>query len=201
VTKTDRFLQLAMPDNNGKTKWIDVRVFAGKNKDLAFGNGASWARKESSLAKKFIVEFDKSLTPGNGIDRIRLNGFNNTKIGNQNIKSSIKQHYRNKRCVVLYTSGTSGKPIEIDHKNGRKNDSRVMNVKTQILTDFQPFSKAANDAKRQHCKNCVKTNNRFDATEIGYQKAYYKGGKKHNGKPDGCEGCFWYDPVEFRKYL
>ena len=86
-----------MPDNNGKTKWIDVRVFAGKNKDLAFGNGASWARKESSLAKKFIVEFDKSLTPGNSIDRIRLNGFNNTKVGNQNIKSSTQKSRSNKK--------------------------------------------------------------------------------------------------------
>jgi hypothetical protein len=201
MTKTNRFLQLAKPDANGKTKWIDVSIFIGQYKDLAFGNGASWARKESTLAKKYIVVFDKTITPGNGIDRIKLDGYNKVKIGNQNIKSSIKQYYRNRRCVVLYTSGNAGKPIEIDHKNGRKNNPKVMNVKTQLLIDFQPLSKAANDAKRQHCKNCATTNNRFDATSLGYKKSYYKGVHKHNGQPGGCEGCYWYDPVEFRKNL
>jgi hypothetical protein len=45
---------------------------------------------------------------------------------------------------------------EIDHKNGWKNDLSVMNPKTQKLEDFQPLSKSANDAKRQHCKECKK---------------------------------------------
>lgn len=77
MTKNDLFLQLAKPDANGRSRWIKVTEFVGQYADLSFGNGASWARKESTLAKKYIIEFDKSLTPGNGIDAIRFNGINN----------------------------------------------------------------------------------------------------------------------------
>ena len=86
-------------------------------------------------------------------------------------------------------------------KNGRKNNPRVMNTRTQRVDDFQPLSKAANDAKRQHCKECKATGNRFDAKRLGYIISYYKGDKVHSNNYDGCIGCFWYDPIEFRKYL
>jgi|TARA_Y100000310_G_C20467220_1_gene708228 hypothetical protein len=201
MTKSEKFLDLAKPNSEGKTSWIDVTEFVGEYEDLAFGNGASWARKESKLAKEFIIEFDKTKKTGNRIDRIRLNGFNIQDIGNQNIKHSIIKHYKSQRCVLLFTSGKSGKPIEIDHKNGRKNDPRVMNIKTQKLNDFQPLSKAANDAKRQICKDCKRNNIRFDAKKIGYPISYYYGADKHNGSPNGCIGCFWYDPIDFRKHL
>ena len=76
MTKTELFIKLAQPDANGVSRWVSAREFVGEYADLKFGNGASWARKESTLAKRYIIEFDKSITPGNGIDRIRLNGFN-----------------------------------------------------------------------------------------------------------------------------
>lgn len=77
MTKTELFIQLAKPDTNGVSRWVSVSEFVGEYACLTFGNGASWARKESTLAKKYIIEFDKSISSGNGIDRIRLNGFNN----------------------------------------------------------------------------------------------------------------------------
>jgi len=43
-----------------------------------------------------------------------------------------------------------------------------MDVKTQTLEDFQPLSKAANDAKRQFCKECRRTRKRFDAKLLEY---------------------------------
>jgi len=43
-----------------------------------------------------------------------------------------------------------------------------MNTKTQLLSDFQPLSRAANDAKKQFCKECKKSGMRYDATKIGY---------------------------------
>ena len=36
---------------------------------------------------------------------------------------------------------------------------------------------------------------------MGYPISFYKGGKKHDGTENGCEGCFWYDPIEFRRHL
>ena len=189
MTKPELFLELAKPDGNGFSRWVKVSEFVGKYSELALGNGASWCRKESTIAKNYKVEFDKSLTPGNSIDAIRLAGKNDGDYS-QHIKDSIKKNIKSKRCVVLGTSNP-----EVDHKNGMKNEDRVMKNENQKLSDFQPLSKAANDAKRQFCKECKQTGIRFDAKKLGYPMSYYKGGAKHNNEEDACVGWFWYDPL------
>ena len=195
MTKTELFIKLAQPDENGVSRWVDIGEFVGEYACLTFGNGASWARKESTLAKKYIIEFDKSITPGNGIDRIRLNGLNNGDYS-QHIRADIKRTIKAQRCVVLGTSNP-----EVDHKNGMKNEDRVMRNEDQRLEDFQPLSKAANDAKRQYCKECRRTGVRYDAKKLGYPMSYYKGGATHSNEENACEGCYWYDPIEFKKHL
>lgn len=102
-TKTAMFLRLAAPDENGVSRWVSCGEFVGEFADLKFGNGASWARKESTLAKKYKIEFDKTVTSGNGIDRVRLNGFNNGDYS-QHIRPDIKREISSRRCVVLGTS-------------------------------------------------------------------------------------------------
>lgn len=52
MTKTELFIQLAQPDSNGVSRWVSVTEFIGEYACLTFGNGASWARKESTLAQK-----------------------------------------------------------------------------------------------------------------------------------------------------
>lgn len=195
MTKTELFIKLAQPNENGVSRWVDISEFVGEYACLTFGNGASWARKESILARKFVIEFDKSITPGNGIDRIRLNGLNNGDYS-QHIRADIKRTIKAQRCVVLGTSNP-----EVDHKNGMKNEDRVMRNEDQHLEDFQPLSKAANDAKRQYCKECRRTGIRYDAKKLGYPMSYYKGGATHNNEENACEGCYWYDPIEFKKHL
>ena len=195
MTKTELFIKLAQPNENGVSRWVDISEFVGEYACLTFGNGASWARKESMLARKYVIEFDKSITPGNGIDRIRLNGLNNGDYS-QHIRADIKRMIKAQRCVVLGTSNP-----EVDHKNGMKNEDRVMRNEDQRLEDFQPLSKAANDAKRQYCKECRRTGIRYDAKKLGYPMSYYKGGTTHNNEENACEGCYWYDPIEFKKHL
>lgn len=195
MTKTELFIKLAQPDTNGVSRWVSIGEFVGEYACLTFGNGASWARKESNLAKKYVIEFDKSITPGNGIDRIRLNGLNSGDYS-QHIRADIKKAIKTRRCVVLGTSNP-----EVDHKNGMKNEDRVMRNEDQRLEDFQPLSKAANDAKRQYCKECRRTGIRYDAKKLGYPMSYYEGGATHNHEEDACIGCYWYDPIEFKKHL
>lgn len=195
MTKTELFIELAKPDDNGISRWVDISEFIGKYSSLTFGNGASWARKESTLAKKYIIEFDKSISKGNGIDRIRLNGFTNNDYS-QYIRADIKKAIKSKRCVILGTSNP-----EVDHKNGMKNEGRVMRNEEQRLEDFQPLSKAANDAKRQFCKECRQSGIRFDAKLLGYPMSYYQGVAQHNNEETACIGCYWYDPIEFKKHL
>ena len=143
MTKTELFLELAQPDEFGVSRWVYVTEFVGKYAELKIGNGLSWGRKESALAKKYEIEFDKNLTTGNSIDAIRLNGYNENNFS-QYINAKIKRKIKSMRCPILGTSNP-----EVDHKNGMKNESRVMQNEDQKLSDFQPLSKAANDAKRQ----------------------------------------------------
>lgn len=199
-TKTELFLELAEPDKNGKSRWVKSTEFVGEYKDLQLGNGGSWCRASSSLAKKYIVEFDKSLASGNSIDAVRLNGFKTEKTFSQAIRKDIKDFYKDKNCVMLGVHGTSeNTKIEIDHKDGRKDDWRVSDSKTQRIEDFQPLCKAANDVKRQICKNCKETDKRWDAKNIlGNPYSFYKGDENYTEEL-GCIGCYQYDPVEYRK--
>ncbi len=200
MSKIELFLELAKPDKNGISKWVTVDQFIGKYKELQLGNGGSWCRASSSLAKKYILEFDKSKTPGNAIDAIRTVGFNDSKTFSQTIRNDIKEFYKRKNCVMLGINGSSeNTKIEIDHKDGRKNNERVSDMSTQKLEDFQPLCKAANDAKRQICKKCKETNKRWNARNLlGNPYSYYRGNEDYNEKL-GCVGCYQYDPVEYRK--
>lgn len=194
-TKVELFEELAEIDDDGYSRWVSVNEFVGKYQGLQLLNGAGWSRDDGPFGKKYIIERNKNITPGNKTDAIRTIGFNN---GNytQHIRADIKKIIKSKRCVILGTSNP-----EVDHKNGMKNDNRVMCNEDQKLTDFQPLSKAANDAKRQFCKECKKSGIRYDAKKLGYPMSYYKGGSKHNGEENACIGCFWFDPIEFRKHL
>jgi uncharacterized protein with PIN domain len=194
-TKMDLFLELARPDEDGVSRWVSVSEFVGDYAGLKLGNGGSWTRKEAALAKCYIIELDKNITTKNSIDKIRLAGFNDSNYS-QYIKTNIKRIIKSQRCVVLGTSSP-----EVDHKNGLKNEDRVMRNEKQRLADFQPLSKAANDAKRQFCKECKKTGYRYDAKQLGYPMSYYQGGSTHSNEEDACVGCYWYDPLEFKRHL
>lgn len=202
ATQQELFLELAQPNEKGISRWVYTSEFVGKYSSLELLNGLSWGRKSSTLAKTYNVETDKSITPGNKIDRIRLNGFNtcHTSTHTQSIRSDIKQEISRQRCVILGTNRSCDHKTEVDHKDGRKNDSRVMNTSTQTIEDFQPLSKPANDAKRQFCKECKETNLRYDAKKLGYTISFTKGNINYTDEI-GCSGCFWYDPIAFRKEL
>lgn len=200
MSKTDLFLELAKPNEKGVSRWVDVTEFIGKYTKLRLGNGGSWCRKNSILARKYIVEFNKAKTKGNSIDSIRLNGFNSDDSFNQVIRKDIKDFYKTQNCVMLGINGSSeNTKIEIDHKDGRKEDLRVSNYQTQKFEDFQPLCKAANDVKRQICKRCKETNKRWDAKNIkGNPYSFYDGDENYTNEL-GCKGCYQYDPVEYRK--
>ena len=203
-SKIDLFLELAKPDEKGFSRWVRVSEFVGAYKTLRLGNGGSWCRASSSLAKTYIVEFDKSLTSSNAIDAIRLQGFNPQKAFNQAIRKDIKDFYKTQKCVMLGVCGKSeNTTIEIDHKDGRKDSARVSDLQSQSLQDFQPLCKAANDIKRQICKTCKETNTRWSAKNIkGNPYDFYAGDERYIAQSEGglgCVGCYQYDPVAYRK--
>lgn len=154
-------------------------------------NGNQWARShEGPIGKKYVIDRKRK---GNKAYSIQLVGFENSLKGARSINKDIYDTIRKRRCAVLDTSTQ----IEVDHKNGRYDDERVADTKTQRLDDFQPLHKSVNDAKRQHCKNCIQNKKRYDAKRLGYKEGWIYGDEDDLI----CKGCYWYDPKEFNKTI
>lgn len=189
----DIFLKHYPPDENGITEiaWIEDLVQIDPN--FQTNNGCQWARKGSRLDKKYIIkrfnakEMEITGVTWNRVVAIQLQGFKSIS-ENHSIPTSIKNALKGQPCVVL---GVISSDMEIDHKNGKYNS------KEYTINDFQPMTKAVNDAKREHCKKCNANGKRFDAQSLGYPVSYIKGDKNSTF----CEGCFWYDPKAFRQTL
>jgi len=88
--------------------------------------------------------------------------------------------------------------VEVDHKDGRKENERVSNT-TQKLDDFQLLSKAANDVKRQIYLKCKETNKRWNAKTLQGNLFEFYNGDENYAQEVVCVGCYQYDPVEYRK--
>lgn len=110
------------------------------------------------------------------------------------ISTEIINEIKKRPCALTGTSNN----IEVDHKNGRYNDKRVLNKQTQTIDDFQALTKVVNNIKREVCKKCRDTGKKFDAKTLGYKVSTLDGEKVHNNQPDGCEGCFFYDILFFK---
>ena len=187
ITKANKFLALAPPDKDGFSREVPIDEL--ERHGLGFGNGGSWCRDDGSLARYYNIRRHKE---GNRIVAVGLHGFKKQPI-KKPIPARIRKAIQHEPCKVLYISST-----EIDHKDGRRDDPRLMDPDRVRPDDFQALSKAANNAKRQHCKTCRKTNERFDARVLGYPKAQWKGNSVYRGS---CIGCYWYDPFRFNQEI
>lgn len=181
------FLELAEPDEDGFSRKVYVTEFVGRYERLQMGNGGDWCRDDGTLGKYYNIERHLGRA---GIDYIQLHGYKknpNTKP----IPDDIRQQVVMRSCVVLAVSN-----VETDHKDGRRDDPRLSDISKVRIDDFQPLSRAANTAKRQHCKTCRETDQRFDATRLGYSVAQVRGNGVYRGS---CIGCYWHDPIFFNQ--
>ena len=185
-------------ENAYKNKYISKKTI-DKNKQspahfeiLNTGNGVSWCRQDTCPLK-----VEKKLD-GKSARWFKMLGYN-TIVNRGSIRFDIFKKIQKKQCVFTGLKGV--KQIEVDHKNGMRNNPRVEIQKTQTLSDFQALHQIINKKKRQACKDCKNSGQRFDAKELGYPKSYIIGNERHDGSKDGCVGCLWYDVLEFRKNL
>ena len=186
----DVFLENVTIDENGWTNIVLIDDLIKIDERFKSNNGCQWARKGSKLDKLYNlnrVHANEVGGKGNKVVGIQLQGFKDKK-ENHSIPTIVKKALKGKPCVV---TGVITSDMEIDHKNG-KYDSENYDI-----DDFQPMSKAANDAKREHCKRCNSSNIRFKASILGFSLDYIEG----NENSPSCVGCFWYDPIAFRKAL
>lgn len=195
--KWEKFVDLAKPDENGHSRIVTRAEFEAIG--LKLGNGGDFCRKSSKLYQLFKFSVNKTITKGNSIDEIQLQGYNEDFQFKQHIASWIREKLEKENCVMLGCNGTSENTrIEIDHKDGRKEDTRLSDPAQQKITDFQPLCKAANDVKREICKKCKENNKRWNAKNIkGNPYDFYEGDENYTENL-GCVGCYQYDPVEYR---
>lgn len=182
----DRFCSIANVDwDTGYSDDVPKDILSMHG--LIFGNGGSWCRSDGALGKVFNIT--RTIERGQ-IVSVRLDGFNKS-VQSTVIPVHIRSAFKYSKCVVLCIGGNY---IEVDHKDGRKDDL-VVDIYPD-LSNFQPFHKTVNVAKRTHCKDCVDTGNRFDAKQLGYSCSCWIGDSVYRGS---CVGCYWYDPFTFNK--
>ena len=190
MTQIELFIELADPNEMGISKRIYATDFVGKYSKLRSGNGYKWPER---LPYTFI-------RGGRG-DKwyIELTGKRDT-VTQRPIRKDIRNSLLSgdPKCSHSNSGSLSSDKLIIDHRNGRYNDPRVLDVDTQNEKDFQILSNRFNLMKRSDCEECVKTDLRFDAKKLGYPKSVCSGSLKYEGT---CVGCYWYGPKEFRQSL
>lgn len=184
------FIELASPDEFGVSRVCSKTEFVGEYSELHFTNGCNWMR---GLRGKY-----KYVTSGKqGNWNIQLIGIDD-EYSNRSIRKDILKDIKSRKCAHTGFASTTQNEIECDHKNGRYDDINALDLSKQSLTDFQPLCRQANLQKRSDCKSCVLTGFRFDAKSLGYSKSVTEGTLKYDGS---CEGCYWFDPIEFKNRL
>jgi len=152
---------------------------------------------DKDLIDKYKKErIAKGLPQGNGVIGFIIVGENNNESKNRPIKSYIKKYYKKKACIICGASKTV-----CDHKNDLYNDFRVLDIKTQHISDFQPICNNCNLRKRAVSLKTVKEKKRQPPPPAILQCfgiSFTKGNEDYDPKdPDAMVGTYWYDPIAF----
>lgn len=184
-------------DENGWSEIIFIDDLVNRHGDkFMSNNGCQWARDNQSSCKFYNIQRFNAKSMGmtdkynwNKIVAIQFQGLKNLdEINNHNIPSEIRTSFKNIPCAIL---GVVANFMEIDHKNGRYDEQ------TYEFDDFQSLSKAANDAKREHCKKCKISKIRYKASQLGYSIDFIEGDENSSF----CQGCYWNDPQKFNRIV
>lgn len=204
------------------TKILSTKEIKEKYKELYWGGngvGDRWAKKKFNYSviyskkrptlysenenDKIPTEILKHFLENNkGVGIIGI-FVHSKRINKQQrpINKNIHKKIISLSCVVCGTTNTI-----CDHKNDLYNDKRVLSLKTQLISDFQPLCNHCNLQKRQISKKEEETNKLFLAKNIERYKMYpfeFPWEKKVFDKNDiNCKsGTYWFDPVEFDKNI
>lgn len=198
-SSVDIFIKLSQIDENGCSSDVYIKDLREKNltdkeKDFLVLHGNKWGRQ---VAKYFNVTYRRVGGKNSKIIGWKCEGFNVEDNGTRMIRKDIRDYYSDKPCAHTGLPNRKHKKHEIDHKNGRYNDKNVLKLESQTNSQFQPLCREANLWKRSECDKCGETGCRFDAKKLGYSVSYTKGNRDY----ESCEGCYLFDPLDFKSKL
>ncbi|MCB9099511.1 MAG: restriction endonuclease [Anaerolineales bacterium] len=119
----------------------------------------------------------------------------------------IKKLYQNEEAVLLRKLPPN--LLEIDHRFpqvrwGQDEPENDVNMPVnEIRQKFILLSRSNNLLKSRYCERCVQTEKRGYFSGIRYWYTGDENWDKEISPYDerGCEGCFWYDPFQWRASL
>lgn len=122
-----------------------------------------YSKNDNDKIPTELLESFLKTNKGAGIIGIFVHSIR-TNIQQRPISKTIHKQITQLSCVVCGTCTTI-----CDHKNDLYNDIRVLNLETQLISDFQPLCNHCNLQKRQICKMEEQTKQLYSAkkyTEI-----------------------------------
>lgn len=122
-----------------------------------------------------------------------------------NVAKKVKQLYDNEEAVMLRK--LSDNELEVDHKfpqirwGVNECDNNTLSD-SELKSKFMLLNRSNNLLKSRYCERCFAEGKRGYFPGIKY---WYQGNENWQGRDNfdenGCVGCFWYDPYEWRKQL
>lgn len=122
------------------------------------------------------------------------------------LRKRVLQHYKNIEAITLREMIPN--ELEVDHKFpqvrwSKKEEFDPNMSESQLAVKFQLLTRQHNLWKSRYCENCAKTGERGTFIGINF---FAKGGQFWDNTyasddERGCEGCFWYDPQQWREAL
>jgi hypothetical protein len=155
-----------------------------------------------SITDEILTSFFSNLNSKiKGIVGLYIHSFREN-VETRPIRKDIDKAIKMKSCVVC--GSKSG--LVCDHKNDLYNDIRVLNIKTQILDDFQPLCNHCNLQKREisnkekQNKKIYSSKNLEPFNQYDFEFPWEK--KAFDDKDKDCKkDTYWYDPIEFHKKI
>ncbi len=211
------------PFKKGTTSYIDFETLSDlkwhcTKCELKSGQAKTWQvwrqqgiqldiDEQGNFYKKQYCTKCNSVTIHRKLKSLEILEETKTRFGiSPNLAKKIKEIYKNEEAVFLRK--LPPKELEVDHKfpqvrwsSNEKENSLEMSEE-QIRAKFILLTRSNNLLKSRQCERCVKTGQRGNFPGILF---WYQGDQNWRGlslnDEQGCVGCFWYDPYEWRKKL
>ena len=200
MTRKEKWNKLA-PEakTSGISEWKSIEQVKASN--LKWSKNGNQRHGKFFGLKEYLWETKRS---NRAVTALRTIGFDpDVKkaklLADRPISQRIYKHFEGHSCVACGSS----KSVVIDHKNDLYNDPRVHNIKTQLVSDFQPLCNACNLKKRADCRKTKEQGKRqpapFQLLQAGCP-AFIEGDEVFDQNGLGMKGTYWYDVQTYYKH-